>query len=125
MFSDAPVCAVLQAKDLDRVKAFYTDKVGLKLKNASSDDGVMFECGKGTAIMFYKPGRETTPTHTVAGFNVENLEEAMTELKGRGVEFEDYDFPGLKTVNGVATFGPVKSAWFTDSEGNILAINQM
>jgi hypothetical protein len=44
-------------------------------------------------------------------------------LRGRGVKFEEYDFPGLKTVNGIATTGDLKTGWFRDSEGNILAIS--
>ena len=64
-------------------------------------------------------------THTVAGFNVENIEKEVADLKSRGVVFEEYDMPGMKTVDGVASFEGAKSAWFKDSEGNILSLNQM
>ena len=46
-------------------------------------------------------------------------------MKAKGVKFEDIDMPGIKTVNGVAEFGPIKSAWFKDTEGNILGIANM
>ena len=84
---------------------------------------VMYECGQGTALMIFetktKPGQDTA-----AGFMVTDLEAEMTDLKSRGVVFEEYDFPGLKTVNGVATMGDVKGAWFKDPDGNIIALTQ-
>lgn len=67
----------------------------------------------------------TSASQTVAGFNVDNIENEVGELKGRGVVFEEYDMPGMKTVNGIATLNGSKSAWFKVTEGNILAINQM
>jgi hypothetical protein len=45
-------------------------------------------------------------------------------LKARGVVFEEYDMPGIKMVNSIATGGGAKTAWFKDSEGNILAVSQ-
>jgi hypothetical protein len=63
--------------------------------------------------------------HTVAWWKVDNIEEVARALRERGVVFEQYDLPGLKTdERGIATIGPTKSAWFKDSEGNILAISE-
>jgi hypothetical protein len=64
--------------------------------------------------------------HTVAGWMVDDVETAVAELRKRGVVFQQYDVPGLKTdERGIAVSGPAKSAWFKDSEGNILAVTEM
>lgn len=120
---NAPVCAVLPAEDIDRAKKFYTEKIGLTIEKDMGSD-VVFTAGEGTKIYMYKRAR-TKAEHTVAGFMVADLEQTMKELRGNGVKFEEYDFPGLKTVNGIATWENGKSAWFTDPEGNIVAINEM
>ena len=85
----------------------------------------MFECGQGTRLYLYQRDTATKADHTVAGWEVENIEEVVEALRERGVVFEQYDLPGLKTdERGIATSGPVKSAWFKDTEGNILAISE-
>lgn len=61
---------------------------------------------------------------TQAGFTVDDFDATVTELRGRGVTFEEYDMPGLKTVNGVAETGGMKTAWFKDTEGNTIAVSQ-
>ena len=73
--------------------------------------------------MYQSPGAGTSKANQ-AVWSVDDLDAEMTELRSKGVVFEDYDLPGLKTVNGVSTGGGMKSAWFKDSEGNILAIGQ-
>jgi hypothetical protein len=65
-----------------------------------------------------------TAQHTLGGWSVENIEAEVAELRARGLTFEEYDTPQLKTVNGVATIGTNKAAWFRDSEGNILGLIQ-
>jgi hypothetical protein len=59
------------------------------------------------------------------GFATPDVEAEVRELKARGVVFEEYDHPALKTVDSIATVGPTRSAWFRDSEGNILGIVQL
>jgi len=125
MLNDAPVSAILPATDLDRAKSFYKDKLGLKQADWDMKDPVVFEAGKGTRLVIYHRAEGTKAEHTVAGFIVDDVEALVKELKAKGVAFENYDQPGLKTVDHIASFGPVKSAWFKDSEGNILALNQM
>ena len=65
--------------------------------------------------------------HTAASFNVEDIEAEVRELKSKGVKFEEYNIPSmhLKTVNSIATLDKIKSAWFKDTEGNILSITQL
>jgi catechol 2,3-dioxygenase-like lactoylglutathione lyase family enzyme len=100
MLGNASATAVLPASDMDRAKAFYTEKLGLKV----GDDfpgGIDLEAGNGTRIFIYPFGL-TTAGHTVAAFRVTDLAAEMVELRAKGVVFDDYDFPGLKTVDGVA-----------------------
>lgn len=61
----------------------------------------------------------------MAAWVVEDLEAEVAELRGRGVAFEEYDGPGLRTVDGIATTPAGKGAWFKDSEGNVLTITQL
>ncbi len=114
---------VLGAQDMGRAKAYYTEKLGLDIM-MEADLGIMFQLKDGTGLLVY-PHSGTKGTSTVAGFFVDDLAAEMKELRGRGVKFEDYDQPGLKTVDGVAEFEGLKSAWFVDTEGNILSVGQM
>jgi catechol 2,3-dioxygenase-like lactoylglutathione lyase family enzyme len=123
MLADARVAAVVPAVDLDRARSFYEEKLGLKA--ASGADGLMFECGQGTILALYERSEPTKAEHTVAAWEVENIEEAVQGLGARGVVFEQYDLPGLKTdEQGIASVGPARGAWFKDTEGNILSLVQ-
>ncbi len=124
MLKDKMVAAILPARDIERAKDFYHNKLGLDIES-EMDAGVKLVAGQGTSLFIYPKEDMESAAQTVAGFNVENIEEEVGELKSRGVDFEEYDMPGLKTVDGVADLDGVKSAWFRDSEGNIIAINQM
>jgi catechol 2,3-dioxygenase-like lactoylglutathione lyase family enzyme len=123
MLTNARTATTLPVENLERAKTFYREKLGLK----TSDDvpgGVMFEAGKGQRILLYQRER-TKADHTVIGFEVEDVEKEVKDLRGRGIVFEEYDRPDLKTVDSIATLGTWKAAWFKDTEGNILSINEM
>jgi predicted enzyme related to lactoylglutathione lyase len=124
MLNTAPVAAILPMTDPARAKEFYVRKLGLVQRHTPDTDTLMFEAGKGTILFLYKRA-PVTVVHTQVGFSVADLEQTVSELRANGVVFEDYDLPGLKTVNGIADTGHEKSAWFKDSEGNILAVTQM
>ena len=124
MLSNAPVTAIAPAQNIERAKKFYGETLGLKSLPAPTSDDALFEAGKGTTIYLYQRP-PSHAEHTLAAFLVDNIEEEMKALKDKGVVFEEYDMPGLKTENGVATWGNAKSAWFKDSEGNILSLTQM
>ena len=124
MLTDKAVAAILPAADLERAANFYEDKLGLKEEDRSGG-GVLLGAGMGTKIFIYEKPGGTKADHTVAGFNVDNVEREVEELRAKGITFEEYDMPGLKTINGIATMDSVKSAWFKDTEGNIIALNQM
>ena len=122
MLSKYPVIPTLGVKDLKTAKEFYEKTLGF---TASSNDkwGALYECGGGTSFLVYESRADVGGT-THAGFHVENLDAEMTQLRAKGVKFEEYDFPGLKTENGVATWDGTRSAWFKDPDGNIIAIDE-
>ena len=124
MLKDTAIAAVLPAKDVGRAKAFYRDKLGLEpLENA--DDNLMYECGNGTRFLLYQTDNAGTAKNTQMGWVTDDVERDVQELRSRGVVFEEYDFPGVKTENGIATSDAGKAAWFLDTEGNILSLFEM
>jgi catechol 2,3-dioxygenase-like lactoylglutathione lyase family enzyme len=122
MLASFPVVTSMPAVDIERARRFYTETLGLKPVQIPMPDGALFEAGKGSQIHLYQRG-PTKADHTAATFTVEDIEQAVDDLTARGVVFEQYDIGELKTdARGIATLGPSKSAWFKDSEGNILEI---
>lgn len=124
MFKDSNIMAVLPAKDISRAKAFYRDKMGIEPSDSMEEGTVMYSCGQGTRFLLYQTDNAGTAKNTQLAWDTDNLQREMEELRARGVVFEDYDFPGLKTENGVATTSWGMAAWFLDSEGNIINISQ-
>jgi catechol 2,3-dioxygenase-like lactoylglutathione lyase family enzyme len=110
MLRSAKVATRLPAQDLERAKAFYSEKLGLDPVE-ERPGGLLYRCG---------------------GAEFDDIEATVAELRERGVVFEEYDLPGLTTVNGIAEIEgnyPSKgigerAAWFRDSEGNMLGIGQ-
>jgi predicted enzyme related to lactoylglutathione lyase len=123
MLQQAPLYAYIPAKDVARARKFYEEKLGLKPKEQIAG-GITYEFAKGTACFLYPTPNAGTSKASQAFWQVEDVEREVRELKARGVKFEDYDMPGMKTEGGIATAGGAKSAWFKDSEGNILALVQ-
>ena len=124
MLTDSDIMAVLPAKDINRAKDFYRDKLGLEPSEPVNDDNLVYRGGHGTGFLLYRTENAGTAKNTQMGWLTDNIEREMEELRGRGVVFEEYDMPGLKTENGIATDEWGKGAWFLDSEGNILNISQ-
>jgi predicted enzyme related to lactoylglutathione lyase len=124
MLKDSNIMAVLPAKDINRAKEFYRDKLGIEPSESMEEGSVMYSCGQGTRFLVYQTENAGTAKNTQLGWETDNLEREMEELRGRGVVFEDYNFPGLKTENGIATASWGKAAWFLDSEDNIISISQ-
>ena len=123
MLQKSPMYAYIPAKDLARARRFYEEKVGLKPKQEIAG-GVAYEFAGGTACFLYPTPNAGTSQARQAFWQVDDVEREVAELKARGVTFEEYDTPGMKTVNGIATGGDAKAAWFKDSEGNIMAVIQ-
>jgi predicted enzyme related to lactoylglutathione lyase len=123
MLKNATIVPYIPVSNVTRARKFYEEKVGLKPKEEYAG-GMIYECGNGSWVFMYpSPGAGTSKAST-AFWAVKDVTAEVGELKARGVVFEEYDMPGIKTVNSIATGGGAKTAWFKDSEGNILAISQ-
>ncbi|MFH1031416.1 MAG: VOC family protein [Chloroflexota bacterium] len=126
MLYSASVRATLPVVDIKRAKKFYQEKLGLKVVKEDPSPGAFLQCRDGSSIYLYQRGA-TKADHTVANFTVKDVEAEVKDLKAKGMKFEEYDIPGMgiKTVNGIATMGEYKGAWFKDTEGNILSVSNM
>jgi catechol-2,3-dioxygenase len=124
MLKDLDLIAVLPARDMDRAKEFYRSKLGLEPSELLDDENLIYSCGNNTLFLLYQTDNAGTAKNTQMGWASANIEKDVEDLRGRGITFEEYDFPGLKTENGIATTNAGKAAWFTDSEGNILNLFQ-
>lgn len=124
MLGDKQAAASLVGTDLERAKKFYTEKLGLSVVE-EMPGGILFGAGGGTTIFMYEREGGSKAEHTVVGFSIGDVEAEVAALRANGVEFEEYDLPDLKTVNGVASHGEWKAAWLRDPEGNIIALTQM
>jgi catechol 2,3-dioxygenase-like lactoylglutathione lyase family enzyme len=131
MLKDGKVATRIPVQDLQRARAFYAEKLGLE-PSEERPGGLLYRCGEGEFALFESAGA-ASGEHTQMGWEVEDIEATVERLRGRGVMFEEYDFPGLRTVNGIAEVagnypskGGVgeKAAWFRDSEGNLFGIGQ-
>ncbi|MDP9067419.1 MAG: VOC family protein [Actinomycetota bacterium] len=120
MLGSSTVSAMIPAQDLDRARAFYEEKLGLKPPQ-ERPDGLQYECGEGRFVLFESSG-QASGTHTQLGWQVDDLNGVVDQLRKNGVVFEEYDMPGIKTVDGIAEVSGERGAWFKDSEGNLLAV---
>jgi catechol 2,3-dioxygenase-like lactoylglutathione lyase family enzyme len=123
MLDKAPITAMLPVIDLARARQFYETRLGLRPLGSSADGKFKYACGDATLALFPKP-EGTKAEHTAVSFRVADIESEIAALKARGVVFEDYDFPGLRTVDHVCVLGSEKAAWFKDTEGNFLCIHE-
>ena len=131
MLKDGKVATRIPVQDLQRARSFYSEKLGLE-PSEERPGGLLYRCGEGEFALFESAG-SASGDHTQMGWEVEDIEAAVEWLRAQGVVFEEYDFPGLRTVNGIAEVagnypskGGVgeKAAWFRDSEGNLFGIGQ-
>jgi catechol 2,3-dioxygenase-like lactoylglutathione lyase family enzyme len=122
MLANLEIHATIPARDLARAKQFYAEKLGLT-PVSETPGGLFYRCRDSGFVLY--PGQGGTAPHTLAGWTVDDIEAEVAELRARGVVFEEYDLPGLKTVDGIATTGPNRAAWLKDSEGNILGLVQL
>jgi catechol 2,3-dioxygenase-like lactoylglutathione lyase family enzyme len=112
--------ATIPAKDLDGTRRFYEDVLGAHVVN-EDPGGILYKAGD-SYFSLYPTQFAGTAQHTLGAFMVRDVEAAMAALRAKGVTFEEYDLPGLKTVNGIAELGGERGAWFKDPEGNILSV---
>ena len=113
----------LPVEDLARARGFYAEKLGLR--PSREVEGALFYEGEGRTGFLLFPSGARPSGHTQMAWFVKDIVASVSKLKSRGVVFEEYDFPGLKTNHGIADLGYEKAAWFRDSEGNLLALGQL
>jgi catechol 2,3-dioxygenase-like lactoylglutathione lyase family enzyme len=130
MLADADVATRLPAKDLERARRFYSDKLGLEPVE-ERPGGLRYRCG-GSYFALFESSGSASGSHTQMAWEVDDIETTVAALRARGVVFEEYDSPGLETINGVADITGnypsrgvgERGAWFRDSEGNLLGLGQ-
>lgn len=123
MLFDSAVTTMLPVKDIDRARRFYEGCLGLQPGGFKPDGKFVYTVGGSTLALFPKP-EGTKADHTAISFRVADIVAAIQALERAGVVFEEYDFPGLKTVDHVCVLGAEKAAWFIDTEGNCLCIHE-
>jgi extradiol dioxygenase family protein len=123
MLRNYPVFATIAASDLGRARKFYEQTLGFSAVQ-EAEDGVMYESG-GARFFLYPSQFAGTAQQTVASWEVDDLDKVAEDLRGRGIKFEQYDLPGLKTnEKGIAETGDLRGFWFKDPEGNILSVGE-
>jgi catechol 2,3-dioxygenase-like lactoylglutathione lyase family enzyme len=122
MLGSTMVVATIPVTDLDRAKPFYGETLGLGFlwENPAS---VRFDCGGGSQISIFRRG-PSNADHTLAHFEVSDIEAVVGELEGKGVSFIDYTEGPLQTTGHIAQLGPARTAWFHDPDGNTLGLRQ-
>jgi catechol 2,3-dioxygenase-like lactoylglutathione lyase family enzyme len=132
VLEDGKVATRIPVRDLQRSRKFYAEKLGLE-PSEERPGGLLYRCSEGEFALFESAGA-ASGNHTQMGWEVEDIEATVEQLRARGVVFEEYDFPGLKTVNGIAEIegnypskGGVgeRAAWFRDVDGNLFGIGQL
>ena len=125
MLSKSKAHPTLPVTDIERARKFYGETLELKLREELAPGHLLYDAGEGTFLIVYERPTPTKADSTAASFIVADVEATVKGLKDRGVVFEEYDFPGLQTVNSIATMGNVKGAWFKDPDDNILAVSEV
>jgi catechol 2,3-dioxygenase-like lactoylglutathione lyase family enzyme len=124
MLDSASTHAMIAVRDLDRAKTFYCRALGLTITD-ERPGGMRFDTQGGTWFLVYGSDLAGSARSTCMRFEVDDVAIAVKTLRERGVVFEEYDLPGLKTVDGIAEHeSGARGAWFTDPDGNILEVSQ-
>ena len=123
MLQQAAITVMLPVKNLERAREFYEHCLGFEPGERHADGKYVYRAA-GAYLALFPKEEGTRAEHTAVSFEVKDVAREVDELTKRGVRFEDYDYPGLKTVNKVCVLGSEKAAWFKDPEGNILCIHQ-
>ena len=115
---------VLPAADLQRARKFYHDKLAMD-PDETHEGTMVFHPFPGAVFEIYETPNAGTAQNTQMGWVTDDLDGEMSVMRSNGIMFEEYDMPGMKTVNGVADMGELRSAWFRDSEGNYICVSEM
>ena len=127
MLGKAEITAIVPVSDVEKAVEFYGGTLGLELQIRRDDlpenREAEFRAGDGSLVV-YESVAAGQSRGTVAGFRVEDLDSVVAALRERGVAFEEYDLPDLKTENGIASIGDLRASWARDPDGNIIAFEQ-
>lgn len=117
------IATMLPVTDTARAKEFYADRLGLPFEGENPMGELQFRLGGGSMLVLLPRDAGSQSKSTALSWEVADVETEMAELEARGVTFEDYDMPGLKTVNHIAEMGADRAAWFLDPDGNVLCLH--
>jgi catechol 2,3-dioxygenase-like lactoylglutathione lyase family enzyme len=119
------VSMMLPVTDVDRARTFYSESLGLDYTGTNDEGSALYALDGGTTLVLL-PRPDSQPSESTAmSFEVDDISAEITALEGRGVVFEDYDLPDLRTVDHVCVMGAEKAAWFKDPDGNVLCLHEM
>jgi predicted enzyme related to lactoylglutathione lyase len=125
MLNDSRVEANIPASDLNRARDFYADKLGLTPSGEFAGMQLVYRTAGGTSFNIYQTEYAGQAGHTIAQWHVDDIESQVRDLQAKGVTFETYDMPGVEWDGEIASLpGMGRAAWFKDSEGNIMCIDQ-
>ena len=126
MLSDSKVEANIPASDLTRARAFYSEKLGLTPTEEFGGEALTYRTAGGTTFNIYRTDYAGQAGHTIAQCHVDDIETEVRDLNAKGVVFEVYeDMPGVQWDGEIASIPDMgRAAWFKDSEGNILCVDQ-
>jgi catechol 2,3-dioxygenase-like lactoylglutathione lyase family enzyme len=123
MLTDSKAVATIGVKKIDDAKKFYEGKLGFKpTAKGDEHEGVVAYDSGGSMLFVYQSEYAGTNKATAATWVVADVDGTVKTLKGRGVDFEHYNFPDTKVEGDVHVSGKMRAAWFKDPDGNILAI---
>ncbi len=130
MLKDGRVATRIPARDVERARAFYADKLGLEPAE-ERPGGLLYRCAGGEFALFESAGA-ASGTHTQMGWAVDDIEATVADLRRRGLEFEQVEMPGITVENGIAEIPgnyPSKgrrerAVWFRDLDGNMLGVGE-
>lgn len=115
---------ILPVDDAARARSFYTEKLGLPHRGKTEDGSELLGADGGPLLQLMPVSDGRHSYHTALSFEVADIEATVRDMEARGVIFQDYDLPNLKTENHICTTGGEKCAWFMDTEHNILCVHQ-
>lgn len=117
------IAMMMPVTDVDRARTFYSESLGLDY-TGTDDEGSAIYALEGGSTLVLLPRPDSRPSESTAmSFEVDDLAAEINDLEQRGVVFEDYDLPDLRTVDHVAVMGAEQAAWFKDPDGNVLCLH--
>ena len=125
MLDHSAVEANIPAADINRARQFYAEKLGIEPVAEFGGEALRYRTSGGTFFNIYQTQYAGQAGHTIAQWHVDDVDQEVRDLIGKGVAFEVYDMPGVEWNGHVATLpGMGKAAWFKDSEGNIMCVDE-